>query len=88
MRTVGQSEAIATLPKLLDEVEQQSVVISREGQEIAALVSIEDFARVRKLNLDRIDEISRKAEARIERHAAELGIAPEQLVERLLRDDE
>jgi len=88
MRTVGQSEAIATLPKLLDEVVQQSVVISREGREIAALVSMKDFAEMRKFNLERIDEISRKAKARIDSHAAELGITPEQLVERLLRDDE
>lgn len=88
MRTVAQSEAIATLPALLDEVEQQPVVISREGRQVAALVSMKNYELMRRLNWERIDDISKQAEARIDRNAAKLGITSEQLVERLLRDDD
>jgi len=88
VRTVGQSEAIATLPKLLDEVEQQPVAISREGQEVAVLVSMKGYEAVRRANWERMNAISEEASARVDAHAAELGISPEELVERLLRDDE
>jgi PHD/YefM family antitoxin component YafN of YafNO toxin-antitoxin module len=88
MRTVAQSEAIMMLPTLLDEIEQQPVVISREGQQIAALVSMKNYEMMRRLNWERMDEISRAAEARIESHAAQLGISSEQLIENLIRDDE
>jgi PHD/YefM family antitoxin component YafN of YafNO toxin-antitoxin module len=88
MRTVAQSEAIAMLPALLDEIEQQPVVISREGHQVAALVSMKNYEMMRRLNWERMDEISRAAAARIDAHATELGISTERLVERLLRDDE
>jgi PHD/YefM family antitoxin component YafN of YafNO toxin-antitoxin module len=88
MRNVAQSEAIATLPTLLDEVERQPVVISRGGQQIAALVSMKNYELMRRLNWERINDISKEAEARLDAHANELGISPERLVERLLRDDE
>jgi PHD/YefM family antitoxin component YafN of YafNO toxin-antitoxin module len=79
MRTVAQSEAIATLPALLDEVEQQPVVISRGGEQVAALVSMKNFEAMRRLNWERMDQISREAGARLDARAAELGISPEQL---------
>jgi len=88
MRAVAQSEAIATLPALLDDVERQAVAISRGGQKIAALISIREYEQMRRLNWERMDQISREAEARVDAHAAELEMTPEQLVERLLRNDE
>jgi PHD/YefM family antitoxin component YafN of YafNO toxin-antitoxin module len=76
------------LPALLDEIEQEPVVISREGQQVADLVSMKNYEMMRRLNWERMDEISKAAEARIDAHAAELGISSEQLVEQLLREDE
>ena len=80
MRAVAQSEAIATLPALLDDVERQAVAISRGGQKIAALISIREYEQMRRLNWERMDQISREAEARVDAHAAELEMTPEQLV--------
>ena len=88
MRTVAQSDAITSLPSLLDEVNEQPIVISRQGRDVAALVSIEDFNLVQRLNWKRMDNISKRAEGRVAEHAAELNITVDELIDRLLREDE
>src|SRR5882757_471924 len=88
MRTIAQSELGETAARLLKEANGQAIVI-RDGQrEVGALVSMQDFERVRRMDLEELDRISKEAGARIDAHAAELGISSEELVERLLRDDE
>jgi prevent-host-death family protein len=88
MRTVAQSEAIATLPKLLDEVERQSVVISREGQEVAALVSMKNYELVRKANIKAFLELCDQMGDEIAAKAAEEGIPVEEVQRYLLSDED
>jgi hypothetical protein len=88
MLTVSQSELGETAVRLLQEANGQEILISDGQREVGALVSMQDFQRVRRMKLEDMDKISRVAGARVDAHAAELGISPEELVERLLQDDE
>jgi prevent-host-death family protein len=88
MRTVAQSEAIATLPALLDEVERQPVVISREGQEVAALVSMKDYELVRKANVKSLLELCDRMGEQIAARAKEEGKSVEEVQRYLLCDEE
>ncbi len=86
MLTLAQSELGETAAKLLREANGRPVVITDGDREVAALVSIEYLGEVKKLALARMEEIAQSASSRVESHAAELGITPDELVDRLLID--
>jgi PHD/YefM family antitoxin component YafN of YafNO toxin-antitoxin module len=88
MRTVAQSEAIATLPALLDEIERQSVVISREGHEVGALVSMKNYELVRRANIKRFLELCDRTGAEIAAKAKEQGVPLEEVQRYLLSDED
>jgi prevent-host-death family protein len=88
MRTVAQSEAIATLPKLLDEVEQQPVVISREGKRVAALVSMKSFELMRKANVKSFLDLCDQTSEEIATAADAQGVPLDEVQRYLLSDDE
>jgi prevent-host-death family protein len=48
VKSVDYVRAQAQLDKILDEVQQQRIVICREGEEIAILLSMADYERLRK----------------------------------------
>jgi prevent-host-death family protein len=54
MRTVSQSDAVATLPALLDEVTSQPVAIVRNGKEVAVLVTPEEYELIRHQKIQRL----------------------------------
>jgi PHD/YefM family antitoxin component YafN of YafNO toxin-antitoxin module len=62
MRTVSQSDAVATLPMLIDEVQTQPVAIERNGEEVAVIVTPEEYELIRgrkiQLLLDSMDAIA------------------------------
>ena len=88
MRTVEQSELGEAAIRLIREAGEQSIVIRDGEQAIGAIVSMEEYLRMRRVDWLEIDRISREAGLKVEAHAAELGISPDVLVERLLRDEE
>jgi prevent-host-death family protein len=88
MRTVAQSEVAATLPKLLDEVERQPVVISRDGREVGALVSMKSYELVRQANIKRFLELCNEMGDEIAAKAAEQGTPLAEVRRYLLSDEE
>jgi prevent-host-death family protein len=88
MRTIAQSEAIATLPALLDEVERQPVVISREGQDVAALVSMKDYELVRQANVKKFLDLCDRVAKQIAAKAEEEGRSVEEVAQYLLSDQD
>jgi hypothetical protein len=88
MATLTQSELGETAAKLLQEAGERPVMIVDGDREVGALVPMEYIRHMKRLAWERMDEISRGASAKVAAHAAELGITPEELVERLLQDDD
>jgi PHD/YefM family antitoxin component YafN of YafNO toxin-antitoxin module len=56
MRSISQSEAVATLPALIDELKHQSVVIERDGAEVAVIVTPEEYELIRREKIQRLFE--------------------------------
>jgi len=91
MTTVAQDDALVSVPAWIAATAVGPVLIQHDGQLVAALVSMEDFESVRKAYADRAlaafeGDIAHSAISRVETHAVELGITPEELVDRLLID--
>ena len=51
MRIINEAELQQRFGKILEEAERQTFVIRRDGKEIAAIVSIADYERVRAANI-------------------------------------
>jgi hypothetical protein len=88
MLTIAKSELGETASRLLQEANGRTIVINDGQREVGALISIQDLQRVRRMRLEDLDRITQGAGERLAAHAAELGISEEELVERLLQDDE
>jgi hypothetical protein len=88
MVELAQSDIAQTLPGLLDDLNTQPIVICRDGEPIGAVVSMKAFNELKKIQIDRMMEIASQAEGKLVEHAAELRISPEELVERLLTDED
>ena len=67
MKSIDEAEARARLDEILDEAQGQSIVIHRQGEEIAILLSMVEYERLRvgaaHQFLDLRDEIAREASA-------------------------
>lgn len=85
MRVVSESDAIQTLPSLLKEVRTQSVVIRDGEEELAALVSMEDYEIVRKVKADRLFGLMDGLGDQIRTRAAADGLTPDDLMKILDR---
>jgi hypothetical protein len=88
MATLAQSELGETAAKLLQEANGHAVIIADGDRQVGALVPMEYINRMKRMAWERMDEISRAASAKVEAHAAELGITPEELVATLLQDED
>ena len=67
MKSIDEAEARARLDDILDEAQRQSIVIRRQGEEIAILLSIANYERLRvgavRGFLDLRNDIAREASA-------------------------
>jgi PHD/YefM family antitoxin component YafN of YafNO toxin-antitoxin module len=54
MRTVSQSDAVASLPALIDDLKYQPVVIERNGKEVAVMVTPEEYELIRRQKIQRL----------------------------------
>jgi prevent-host-death family protein len=83
MRTIDAAEAGASLDKVLEEAQRQPIVITRQGQDTAVVVSIADYERLRVGNV--IDFLRLRDEVAME--AAANDLTPERLADLLSRDE-
>jgi hypothetical protein len=80
MRVVSEADAIQTLPSLLKEVRTQSVVIRDGEEELAALVSMEDYELVRKAKTEKLFALMDEMGSQIRTRAAGEGLTPDDLM--------
>lgn len=83
MRTIDAAEAQTRLDELLEEARQQPIVIRRGGQDLAAVVSMAFYARLRALDVESFLALRSK----VAQEAASAGLTPEQLAD-LIRDEQ
>ena len=85
MRVVSESDAVQTLPSLLKEVKTQSVVIRDGEEELAALVSMEDYEIVRRAKAEKLFDLMDEFGGQIRTRAAADGLTPDDLMKILDR---
>jgi prevent-host-death family protein len=82
MRYVSATDAKQRLAALLDAAQREPVVIRRQKRDVAVLLSVQEFDRLRALNVEEFrrfcDRVARRASAR--------GLTESKLA-RLLTDD-
>lgn len=83
MKVMTVAEAQATFDKVLESLAEDSVVLKRGEDDVAAVVSIEDYDKLKRLKVEEFlalcERIGRQAEAR--------GLSEEKLAELLRNDD-
>jgi hypothetical protein len=83
MKVMTIAEAQASFDKVLESLANDSVVLKRDERNVAAVISIEDYERLRRLKVEEFltlcEQVGRQAEAR--------GLTEEKLAELLRNDD-
>jgi prevent-host-death family protein len=83
MKSVAATDAKNRLGAILDEAQREPVVIRRQDREIAVVLSMADYERLRSGNVQACLELSNEVAA----EAASRGLTEEQLSELLSNDD-
>ena len=83
MKSIDEAEAQARLGEILEEAQRQPIVIRREGQELAAIVSVTDYERLRLANIQSFLEVCRA----IATEAAMNGLTEGRLTDLLSGDE-
>jgi hypothetical protein len=82
MKVMTIAEAEAAFDKVLESFVEDSIVLKRGERDVAAVISIEDYDKLRRLKVEEFlalcERVGRQAESR--------GLSEEKLAE-LLRDD-
>jgi hypothetical protein len=76
---ISESEAMQTLPSLLDKAQTQSVIITNGQTDLGAIVSMEDFAAVRKAKGQRALEALKALGEDLRAGAEQEGMSLEEL---------
>ena len=83
MKTVAATEAKNRLGALLDEAQREPIIIRRQDRDIAVVLSMADYERLREGNVKAFLELRNEIAAT----AAKKGLTPSRL-RRLLADDD
>ena len=83
MKRVTEAEARERLNEILDEVQRGPLLIRREGQDVAVVLSLGEYERLRAANVQAFLDLRNDVAA----EAAVKGLSEEQLAD-LLRNDE
>ena len=83
MRTIDAADAQTRLDELLDEAQQQPIVIRSGDKDVATVVSMASFERLRAIDVERFLALRRE----MAEEAASAGLTPEQLAD-LIRDEQ
>ena len=81
MKVVSASDAKQRLGALLDAAQRAPVLIRRQNRDVAVIMSAEEYERIRKSNIARLQELC----DRVSRQAAERGLTEEILAD-ILKD--
>jgi len=81
MKVVSASDAKQRLGALLDAAQRAPVLIRRQNRDVAVIMSAEQYERIRKSNIARLQELC----DRVSRQAAERGLTEEILAD-ILKD--
>jgi len=82
MKSIDEAEARARLDEILEEAQRQPIVIRREGQDAAVVVSVSSYERLRREDISAFLQVRKNVAA----EAAASGLSEDEL-DRLLRDD-
>ena len=82
MKSVDEAEARARLDEILDEAQRQSIVIRRQGREIAIVLSVAEYERLRVAAVSEFLALRND----VAREASAAGLNQDRLSE-LLNDD-
>lgn len=83
MKSIDEAEAQARLDEILEEAQRQPIVIRRQGNDVAAIVSMTDFERLRLANIQSLFDLRKEVAG----EATTSGLTEERLAE-LLSDRE
>ena len=83
MKTVGATEAKNRLGAILDEAQREPVVIRRQERDIAVVLSMADYERLRSGNVRAFLDLRNEVAAQ----AAASGLTDERLAALLTRDE-
>lgn len=83
MKTVAATEAKNRLGAILDAAQREPVVIRRQDRDIAVLLSMADYDRLRSANVRAFVELRNE----VADEAAKAGLTEERLAELLADDD-
>ncbi len=82
MKTVSEKEAKDRLDAILDDAQRESIVIRREGRDIAVVLSLKEYERLRELNVQAFLDLR----SQVASEAAANGLS-EQRIADLLSDE-
>ena len=82
MKTVAATEAKNRLGAILDEAQREPIVIQRQERNVAVVLSMAEYERLRAGNISAFLDVRREVAAQ----AAAKGLTPKRLA-RLLKDD-
>ena len=60
MKSIDEAEAQARLDDILEEAQRQPIVIRRQGNDVAAIVSMTDFERLRLANIQGLFDLRKE----------------------------
>lgn len=83
MKSVDATDAKARMDELLEEVQQQPIVIRRGDRDVAAVVSMAFYERLRAIDVEGFLALRSK----VAQEAASAGLTPERLTD-LVRDEQ
>jgi prevent-host-death family protein len=79
MKSIDEAEAQARLDEILEEAQRQPIVIRRQGKDVAAMVSITDYERLRLTNIQSFFDLRKDVAG----EATMSGLTEERLAELL-----
>ena len=83
MKTVAATEAKNRLGAILDDAQREPIVIQRQNRDIAVVISMAEYERLRSGNVQAFMDLRNEAAAQ----AAANGLTEERLAEILTRDE-
>ena len=57
MKSIDEAEAQVHLHEILEEAQRQPIVIRRQGKDVAAIVSMTDYERLRLANIESLIDL-------------------------------
>lgn len=81
MKTVSATDAKQRFAALLDAAQREPILIRRQNRDVAVIISPEEFERIRRSNIARLQELC----DRVSKQAAERGLTEEILAD-ILKD--